>query len=280
MPNPMPPTTPCSLPTAAGVVRSVGLSQPLQWLRLGWVDMVRCGWVSYLHGLAMAGFGAMTLWLASDRFGLLLGAFSGFLLVAPILATGLYALSRALERGETADHKVVLRTWLNWQGGRMAKWSQGHWYLLQFGLLLAGAGTAWVLLSAALMLWLAPVAVNTPMVFVEQVLLAKEGFLLETWLAAGGALAAPIFASTVVTVPLLLDRAVSIRLAVGTSWQVILQNPVPMALWSTLILGLTVCGFALALTGLVLIVPWLGHASWHAYRDLVDASALPQREWR
>ena len=53
-----------------------------------------------------------------------------------------------------------------------------------------------------------------------------------------------------------------------------------MALWGAIIMVLTLLGFASALVGLVLVVPWLGHASWHAYRDLLDVSALPERERR
>ena len=66
-------------------------------------------------------------------------------------------------------------------------------------------------------------------------MLARQGFLFELWLALGGVLVAPIFASTVITIPLLLDRQVSIRVAVATSWQVVLVNPIAMALWLSLI---------------------------------------------
>ncbi|MCK9214299.1 MAG: hypothetical protein M0P52_07545, partial [Rhodoferax sp.] len=81
-------------------------------------------------------------------------------------------------------------------------------------------------------------------------------------------------------IPLLLDRQVSIGQAIATSWQVIFANPVPMAFWGALIMLLTFVGFATALVGLVLLVPLLGHASWHAYRDLLEVSALPEREQR
>ena len=64
----------------------------------------------------------------------------------------------------------------------------------------------------------------------------------------------------------------------ATSWQVILANPIPMALWGALIMGLTLAGFVFFLLGLVVVVPVLGHASWHAYRDLLDVSGVPERE--
>jgi len=278
MPNSLPATKITAPLGGSVVVRTVDPGRPLQWLGRAWRDLTRCGWISVLHGVAMALAGALMLWVAHDRFWFMAGAFSGFLLVGPVLATSLYALSRGLERGEKASFSVVLKTWLNWQGGRIQAWGEAQWCLVRFGVLLALAGTAWVLISAGLITWLAPVPIPTPLAFIEHVVLAKEGLLFEAWLALGGALVAPIFASTVITIPLLLDRHISIGQAIATSWQVIFANPVPMALWGALIMALTFAGFATALIGLVLLVPLLGHASWHAYRDLLDVTALPERE--
>lgn len=259
------------------LVYTLHAGQPLQWLGRAWRDMTRCGWVSLLHGVAVALAGALMLWLAQGRFWFMAGAFSGFLLVGPVLATSLYALSRSLERGQAADFSVVLETWLNWQGGRLQPWGDVQWRLVQFGVMLALAGTLWVLVSAGLITWLAPAPIPTAQAFVAHVVLAKEGWLFELWLALGGALVAPIFASTVVTAPLLLDRDISVKQAMAASWQVIFANPVPMALWGALIMLLTLVGFATALVGLVLLVPLLGHASWHAYRDVLDVSGVPER---
>ena len=261
-------------------VRTIDLFQPLHWLGMAWQDMARCGWISLAHGLVLALVGAAIVAVAHQRFWLLAGAFSGFLLVAPVLATSLYALSRALERGEKADASVVLKTWLNWQDGRFNKWGSEYWRLVQFGALLALAGSGWVFTSAALITLMAPVPITTPSDFVQHVVLAREGFLFELWLALGGVLAAPIFASTVVAMPLLLDRQVTLLQAVLTSWQTILVNPLPMALWAALIMGLTLLGLGSALLGLIAMMPLLGHASWHAYRDLVDVSALADWESR
>ncbi len=260
------------------VVRSISLTQPLRWLALGWSDMWRSGWVSFLHGVLMAA-GGIGLWLvAEQRFWFLAGAFTGFLLVAPILATGLYALSRALERDKPTNMALLLQTWTNYQGGVRQPWGQRHWSLLQFGVLLALAGTGWVLTSAALIWLMSATPINTLADFVQHVVLAPSGFLFELWLALGGVLVAPIFASTVTTVPLLLDRNISLKEAVLTSWMVVLANPLALALWGGIIMLLTLLGFATAMLGLVLVVPLLGHASWHAYRDLLKVSGASGRE--
>ena len=240
--------------------------------------MTRSGWVSMAHGVAMALCGAVIVAIAHQRFWLLAGAFSGFFVVAPVLATSLYAMSRALERKEPVDFQLVLKTWLNWQDSHINKWGSDYWCLFQFGALLALAATGWVITSAALITLLAPTPILGPMDFVQHVVLAKEGWLFELWLAMGGFLAAPMFASSVVAMPMLLDRRVTLMQAIQTSWQVVLENPVPLGLWSATIMVLTLLGLATALLGLIVVIPVLGHASWYAYRDLVDASELPLRE--
>ena len=268
------PKTPIPLPQ----VRTVGLMQPMTWLVLALRDMARSGWISFAHGLAITAFGGAILAVAHHRFWLLAGALSGFLVVAPVLATSLYALSRALEQRQEANLGVVLKTWLNWQNSHFNKWGNDYWCMVQFGALLALAATGWVITSAAFITLLAPMPVETPMDFMRHVVLANNGWLFELWLALGSLLAAPIFASSVIAMPLLLDRRASLRVAVLTSWQVVVANPLPMAFWAALILGFTLLGLGSLLLGLIFVMPMLGHASWHAYRDLVDASSLPLRD--
>ena len=263
-------------PLPLPVIRDISLAQPLQWLLRGARDMLRGGWLSLAHGLVLAAFGGLLVLLARDRFWLLAGAFSGFLVVAPVLATSLYAISRALERGEPVNLQLIIKTWTRWQYSRYAV-SGGYWSLVRFGLLLALAGTGWVLTSAALITLLATQPIHTPLDFLRFVVLAPGHYLFELWLTLGGLMAAPIFASSVIAMPLLLDRRVNVLQAVLASWQAVLTNPVSLALWAGLIMGLSLLGLGTLLIGLVFVMPLLGHASWHAYRDLVDASALPER---
>ncbi|MEI7537410.1 MAG: DUF2189 domain-containing protein [Comamonadaceae bacterium] len=280
MPTPSLPNSATNSADDIPSIRSVSLTRPLHWLVLGWQDMAFCGWISVAHGLALFFVGAAIVTVGYQRFWLLAGALSGFLLVAPVLATSLYALSRARERGEKADLGVVLKTWLNWQSSHFNKWGNDYWCLVQFGSLLALAATGWVFTSAALITLLAPLPIQNLADFVLYVVLARNGILFELWLVLGGVLAAPIFASTVIAIPLLLDRRVTLMRAVLTSWQVVLSNPVPMAIWASLIMGLTFLGMGSLMLGLIVVIPMLGHASWHAYRDLVDVSTLAERESR
>lgn len=258
---------------ALPVIRTVGFMRPLVWLGMGWRDIQLSGIASLSHGLVLSLIGAGIIAFARDRFWLLAGALTGFLVIAPVLATSLYAMSRAIERQEEADWDVITQTWLNWQNQRINRWSEHYWCMLRFGLLLAAAATTWVLTSAALITLFAPGPVNSPADFVHLVVLSPHSWLFEVWLAVGAILAAPMFASSVVAMPLLLDRHVSVKTAVLTSWQVVLANPAVMAWWAALIMGFTFLGLASLLLGLVFVIPMLGHASWHAYRDLVEPPA-------
>ena len=257
--------SPALIESRAYGVRNIPLLRPLGWLARGWRDLVRCPLPGLLHGLLLAAFGAVLIAVARDRFWLLSGAFTGFLLVAPVLATGLYAVSRALEKGQRADLAVAVAAWK----------PEGR--LMVFGLLLAFAGTGWVLTSASLVTGFAAAPVRTPLDFLRVVVLNEQSPLFEIWLAMGAFLAAPVFASSVVAIPLLLDRQVGVLAAVLTSWRVVQAHPLPMALWAALLMALTVLGMALALVGLVVVAPWLAHASWHAYRDLVSTAGLDER---
>jgi uncharacterized membrane protein len=270
---------PTPLPlSSAPRIKTIGMMQPLIWLVLAWRDIAKAGWVSILHGLVLTLAGGAIVAIAHNRFWLLAGALSGFMVIAPVLATSLYSLSRAIERREKPNFSVVLKTWLNWQHSNRDKWGSDYWCLVQFGFLLAAAATGWVLTSAALITLLAPMPINGPMDFVRHVMLAPDSWLFEIWLALGGVMAAPLFASSVISMPLLLDRRVSVKQAVLTSWECVLANPMPMAFWASIIMIFTLLGLGSLLLGLIPVLPMLGHASWHAYRNLVDASHLPARD--
>jgi uncharacterized membrane protein len=94
--------------------------------------------------------------------------------------------------------------------------------------------------------------------------------LVIAFVGVGGLLALAVYALGVVTAPLLLDRDVDVVTAAVTSLRCCLRNPGAALLWAALIAALTALGFATLMLGLVVIFPWLGHASWHAYRDLVE----------
>lgn len=248
--------------------KPVSLASPARWLALGWADLQRNPLPGLLHGLLLTAFGALLLWAAVEKFWLLAGAFSGFLIVAPILATGLYHVSRASENGRRAGLGEVALIWRS-----------GDRRLVIFGLLLGLAGTGWVLTSAGLITLWSPQPIHKPADFLRHVVLVREIGLFEVWLLLGALLAAPVFASSVVALPMLLDTRASVMDAVRASWRAVASHPGPAAAWAVLIALLVGLGMATALLGLIVIVPLVAHASWHAYRDLtaqpIGGSAAP-----
>jgi uncharacterized membrane protein len=250
--------------------------QPLRWLVLGFRDLCHNPWLSMAHGLVLALVGMVFTWLAFDQFWLLAGLVSAFMVMAPVLATSLYAMSRAIERGERVDLALLVGTWTRWNL-KLQSQPDSYWALIRFGLLLGLAAVGWVFTSSALIQLMAPVPIHTPMDFLRHVVASQNHHLFELWLALGGLMAAPLFASSVVSMPLLLDKQVSVLQAVLTSWKAVLSHPITLALWAFLLMGLSLLGLFSLFLGLILVVPVLGHASWHAYRELVDVQDWPSR---
>jgi uncharacterized membrane protein len=145
------------------------------------------------------------------------------------------------------------------------------------GLLLAIAATAWVLLSAVLVALFVQVSITGLQDFLRHIVLSKGSHLFTVWVLAGGLGAALVFAITVVSVPLLLDRDIDMLSAIATSIRAVGDNPIAMALWATIIMLATLFSMATGMLGFVVTIPVIGHATWHAYRDVVDAESLPLR---
>lgn len=266
------PASPALLPE----VRDIAFTQPLTWLKKGWADMQHTPSLSLFHGFVVAVMGYVIAVIAHDKFWLLASAVSGFLVIAPLLATSLYAMSCAIEKKRPVHMGLLVRIWTQWQL-QLRYQPDSYWSLIRFGLLLAAAATGWVLTSSALITLFSPEPVRAPMDFIRHVVLNRDHYVFEIWLCLGGMMAAPVFASSVVTMPLLLDRRIGVLQAVLTSWKAILRNPATMAIWSCLIMGLWTVGVLSIFIGLIFILPLLGHASWHAYRDLVDVEGWPDR---
>ncbi len=266
-PTPMPQATESPpQPLAPATIRSVSPLRPLHWLRLGWRDMRHVGWPSIIHGVLLAAFGLCIVSIAAVLWYLLPGAISGFLLIGPILATGLYVLSKKREQNERGTWEHVITAW-----------RCGACNLLGLGLVLALVATLWVLISAVLIALFLQDSINGFDDFLRHVVFSEGSNLFPIWAAMGGLVASLVFAATVVSAPMLLDRDVGLLGAVATSFNAVAENPVPMIVWAGLIMLATLFGLATVMIGFILVVPIIGHGTWHAYRDLVDASALPPR---
>jgi len=240
-------------------IRRVPASQALVWLRAGWDDLRHVGLPSLAHGLFIAVLGAVLLMLGSTHLYLVAAAVSGYLLVGPIMTTGLCELSRRRAAREPLGFDESLQA--------VTRNSQG---LLQFGAVLAAIAVVWFVVSAVTLQSVLHTSVPSLSVALWGGF-SDAGTLPQilAYIATGAVLAAIVFTLSVVAVPLIIDRHANAVEAMWISIKATLLNLPAMFVWSSLIVGLTALGFVTLLVGMVVVVPVLGHATWHAYRDLV-----------
>ena len=236
---------------------------PYSWLAAGWRDMWRVPCVSLAYGVLFALLGLL-LAVGLTQVGLLsliLVLAAGFILVGPMLAAGLYETSRRLEKGEPVSLASTLRAGF-FGGGQLA----------YMGLFLMLIYLAWVEIALLLfMLFLGPEPMPPPEAFVPTLLLTPRGLgLLIVGTGVGMALAATVFAVSAVAVPLLMIERIDVVTAALTSIAACRKNPKAMALWAALIAGAMLLGFVTLFFGLVIMFPLIGHATWHAFRNLVE----------
>ena len=240
-------------------VHRVGLERPAAWLKAGWHDLQANPIPSLAYGLLFGIAGDLILLASLSHPHLFTAAVSGFFILAPILAAGLYEISRRRARGQYPTFIESLAGL-----GRRAE------SLAQFGLVLALIALVWERTSAIMFAMLGGSAGVDATHFITQIVANGEhrGFVA-AWFIVGGCLALLTFAISVVSVPMMLDRDTDVVTAIMTSVRAFSVNLEVLVLWSAMIVGLTLLGFATLLFGLVVFMPILGHASWHAYRDLV-----------
>lgn len=248
-------------------IRIVELDRPWLWLAAGWRDFTRSPTVSLCYGFmfSLAGYVLMYGLYAMDMFYLVLPMAAGFTLVGPVAAVGLYDASRRHEAGQAVTCSGSLRSFLTHASTVSA-----------MGLVLMLFLLAWIrvaMLIFALFFGEQPIHGEN---FIASVFFAPESLpFVVTGTVVGGLLAAVVFAISAISLPMLLDRNVGVPAAVATSIRAVNRNPQAMALWAALIAGFTAFGIATMFIGLAVTLPLVGHASWHAYRDLVDSDEMP-----
>ena len=230
---------------------------PLRWLRLGWADFRRAPGLSLLFGavILVVSVAVSALAWMLGRFALLAALLSGFVFVAPLIAVGLYCVSRALEAGRTPTLRdsFVLAQRVAGQAGVFA--------LVQL---------------VVLMLWSRAGMMVNAFVPIEDGQLATLFEFLLIGSAAGSVFAIFTFATAAFSLPMIADRDVDMVTAGVSSANAVLRNKGVMVLWALLIALLTALGFLTAYLGLVVVMPWLAYSAWHAYRETLDASDWPR----
>jgi len=243
------------------MVRLVPIDRSWDWLAKGWRDFLNAPQVSLVYGAVLVAISvAITLALyLADQLFLLLPMAAGFMFVAPALAVGLYETSRRLAAGQP----VTL-------GHAINAWRRNGTQIAALGLLLMLIHLFWIRI-AMLLFPLFFTGIYPPLPDLLDMFLRSSSLpFLVTGTVIGGGLAAVTFMVAAISIPMLLDRDVSVFTAIATSVVAVRRNPWPMALWAAIIVAITVGGLVILYLGLAVALPLIAHASWHCYRDLVE----------
>lgn len=232
-----------------------------RWLSAGWRDLTRRPATSLAYGVGIFLASVVFVWLLAylGRDYILFPALAGFMIIAPLLAVGLYEKSRALEEGR--DMSLGEMFLVRPRAGAQIFFT---------GLLLCLLMLLWM--RAAVLVYALFFGVRPFPGFENTVLLLLTDpygwSMLAVGTMIGGLFAAFGFAISVFSIPMLLDRRVDALTAMGTSMAMVWNNLVPMIVWGAIVLVLFVVCVASGLLGLIVIFPLLGHATWHAYRTV------------
>jgi uncharacterized membrane protein len=253
--------------------RRLEATAPLGWLRAGWRDMRAAPRQSLTYG-AVVVLLSLAVAFVAVRFGgywELLSLVSGFILIAPVLAVGTYAISSQLEQGLRPDLARCLREEQRVFGN-----------LMVFALMLMVVFLVWARAGSAIHVFF-PIG--------EQPGWRDYLTFFGIGSAVGSIFALIVFACAAFSLPMMVDRRVDTVTAVVTSVNAVLRNKPAMAVWAACIVLAVAPGFALLLIGrdrgagfawlmvaLGVTLPLIGHATWHAYRETIDAVAWPRQD--
>ena len=252
--------------------RQIPAAAPIAWLARGWRDMwaaprqsLTYGTIVVLLSLALAG-----ITVEFGGYWELLSLVSGFVLVAPILAVGTYAISRQLERGKVPSLRRCMR-----------EEQRAFGNLMVFALMLMVVFLVWARAGSAVHVFF-PIG--------EEPGWRDYATFFGIGSAVGSIFALLVFASAAFSLPMMVDRRADAVTAVVTSINAVLRNRVAMAVWAACIAVAVAPGFALLfigrergaglvwiMVGLGITLPLIGHATWHAYKDTIDATQWPEQ---
>jgi uncharacterized membrane protein len=244
-------------------IRKLTLDDIRSALRKGWTDVMafRSDVVFVCLLYPVIGGVLAALALKGNFVQLVFPTLSGFALAGPVAAVGLYEMSRRREKGEPTSWLAYLDVIKSPKFGGILILSLFHVVIF----------LVWIM-SANLIFdaTLGPEAPKSIMAFANDVFTTGAGWtMIIIGMAVGFAFSVAVLAISVVSFPMLLDRDVSLPTAVVTSVKVALKNPVPIGVWGMIVAGSLALGSLPALLGLVLVLPILGHSTWHLYRQAV-----------
>lgn len=245
-------------------IRNIGFAAPLRWLSRGLDDLKAAPAPSIFYGAGFAVMGLLVSAVFRHAFEYLASLVSGFLLIGPFIAIGLYELSRRREAGEPMH-----------LGSSLATWRRNAGSIGVYSVIIIVVFLVWARASLVIFALFYTAEMPNLTGFMKQVMSLENLEFVVVYCAVGLLFAAIVFAVSVVSLPMMLDRGQDAVTAMIASTLALLRNFPQLLLWAALIVALTAVGFATFYFGLAILLPIIGHATWHAYRDLVEP--LPSR---
>ena len=250
--------------SARPVVRRIEIADLKEALAKGFVDLGACRSDILFIGLIYPVVGLLLAWFAFDHeiLPLLFPVVSGMALLTPVVAVGLYEISRRRERGEAVSWTAAV--------GVIRAPSFGA--ILMLGLVLCSMFGAWLMTAQAIYdATLGPKPPISLAAFASDVFTTEAGWtLMIVGVGVGFLFAVCVLALSIVSFPLLLDRDVGLGIALWTSIRVVITNPRVSAYWGVIVSAGLILGSIPLFLGLIIILPVLGHATWHLYRCAVE----------
>ena len=239
--------------------RSLKMDAPARWLRLGWADLKKAPKQSLTYGsiIVVLSYVVSSMVWFYGGLGLLGSILSGFLFLGPVLAIGLYSISCQIQAGMTPKLGYCLREGKRHLGNE---------------LIFA------VILSVIFLIW-ARAASMTHILFpeVSDAVWTEYIPFLAVGTLEGAIFSAIIFCFSAFSLPMIMDRKTDVVTAVVTSINAVLRNKRVLFLWACIIVFIVAIGFATAFIGFVVLMPLVGHATWHAYQETINAEAWPKQ---
>ena len=235
------------------------LFSPITWLAKGLADMRATYFLGTFYGLVFVLFGYTLSLVYANYWKATMGLTAGFFLLGPLVCTGLYDLSRQLQNGETTSLLSSMKAWLrNWKS------------IVFFAVILTFLMIVWARVSIVVFALFADQEYPHLQSLFSQIASAKNLEFLMVWAGVGSVFASFAFAISVVSVPMLIDRPTDTLTAVFTSANALWNNSLVCMVWGACIVVLIGLALVFFKPLLILTAPWVGHATWHAYRALVS----------
>lgn len=240
--------------------RKLDMQAPLRWLKSGWADIKTAPQQSLSYGsiIVALSYGiSVMVWLYGG-LGLLISILSGFVFLGPVLAIGLYSISCQIQAGMTPQLGYCLR--------------EGKRHLsneLVFAIILTVIFLIWARAASMIHIFF-PSESNAD--WTAFVVFLTVGSLV------GSIFSAIIFCFSAFSLPMIMDRKVDVITAVITSINAVLRNRTVLLVWAGMIVVIVAIGFATAFIGFIVLMPLVGHATWHAYQETINADSWPRHE--